>query len=143
MASVEGLVRNTTGRALPAAMAARRNPAIPGGTLRLTQTNQPTSAAAQETTSLAYQPSDAAVRLAVETPVAVPQDTVTTGSDDPYRVGTNSVVTGAVVGGIIGGTVVAIHTVGDNTREPLNWVAAVSAPIIGGLVGAGIGLIFR
>ncbi len=103
----------------------------------------PSLAAAQETTSLAYQPSDAAVRLAVETPVAVPQDTVTTGSDDPYRVGTNSVVTGAVVGGIIGGTVVAIHTVGDNTREPLNWVAAVSAPIIGGLVGAGIGLIFR
>ena len=103
----------------------------------------PSLAAGQVTTSLAYQPSDAAARLAVEPAADALQDTVRTGSDDPYRVGSNSVVIGAVVGGIIGGTVAAIHTVGDNTEEPLDWVAAVSAPIIGGLVGAGIGLIFR
>ena len=103
----------------------------------------PSFAAAQDEPSLAYQPSDAAVRLAAEPIEGVPQDSVQTGPDDPYHVGTNSVATGAMIGGIIGGTVVAIQTVSDNSSDPVGWIVAVSAPIVGGLIGAGVGLIFR
>jgi len=97
----------------------------------------------QDEPSLAYQPNDAGVRLAAAPAEGEPQDTVQIGSDDPYRVGTNSVVTGAMIGGLIGGTVVAIQTVSDTNSDPVAWLVAVSAPIVGGLIGAGVGLIFR
>lgn len=97
----------------------------------------------QDEASLAYRPSDAAVRLAAEPTGGARQDTVQTRSDDPYHVGTNSVVTGAVIGGIIGGTVVAIQTVSKTDSDPVGWLVAASAPIVGGLIGAGVGLIFR
>ena len=49
-----------------------------------------------------------------------------------------------IIGGIIGGLAVAIHTVtSDNQEEPLNWAVVVAAPIVGGLIGAGVGWLMR
>ena len=102
----------------------------------------PSLAMGQGTSSLAYRPSEAASRLAVTPSVGAPQDTVRTSSEDPYAVD-NSVVTGAAVGGIFAGTAVVINTLTAGDDEVTSWAAIVSAPIIGGLVGAGIGYLLR
>ena len=104
----------------------------------------PLPAQAQEATTLGYQPSSAAARLNVEAArVQAQQDTVTTNEVDPYAVGGNSVVYGAAIGGIIGATAIAINTLSDADRAPVDWSVALVAPIVGGAIGAGVGLLFR
>ena len=80
----------------------------------------PSAAQAQAATSVAYQPSPVAARLEGE-----------------------AVRFQAAIGGIIGGLAVAVHTISDNERDPVNWGVAVAAPIVGGLIGAGVGWLLR
>ena len=102
----------------------------------------PSAAQAQAATSVAYQPSPVAARLQGEAArFQATQDTVDS-KVDPYGVD-NSIVYGAAIGGIIGGLAVAVHTVSDNERDPVNWGVAVAAPIVGGLIGAGVGWLLR
>lgn len=115
-----------------------RNVIIAGAVLVLA----PSLVQAQEASSVAYRPSPAAARLQEDAARSeAAQDTVDT-TVDQYRVD-DSVVYGAAVGGIIGGLAVAVHTVSDNQGEPLNWAIAVTAPIVGGLIGAGVGWLIR
>lgn len=102
----------------------------------------PSAAAAQAVTSMAYRPSPAAARLQEAAGrFQTAQDTADT-NQDPYGVD-DSVVYGAAVGGLIGGLAVTVHTISDDQKEPLNWAVAVAAPIVGGLVGAGVGWLIR
>ena len=103
----------------------------------------PSVAQAQAATSVAYRPNPVAARLQGDAArFQAAQDTLDT-TVDPYGVD-NSVVYGAAIGGLIGGLTVAIHTVAaDNQDEPLNWAVAVAAPIVGGLIGAGVGWLIR
>lgn len=65
------------------------------------------------------------------------------GPDDPYRTGTSPVTYGAITGGLIGGAFVAVHTLRNTTDAPVDWGVALTAPIIGAALGAGIGLLFH
>jgi len=98
----------------------------------------PTIGAAQASSNVAYQPNPTAAKLNAEV-LATPQDTVVV---DQYAVD-NTVAYGAAVGGIIGGLAVAVHTLSENDRDPVSWGAAVAAPVLGGLIGAGIGYLIR
>jgi len=99
----------------------------------------PGTLAAQGTSSLAYRPNLEAVRINARADAAVAQDTVAV---DPYAID-NTVVYGAAVGGILGGLAVAVHTLSDDDRQPMSWTAAVGLPILGGLIGAGVGYLLR
>ena len=102
----------------------------------------PSAAVAQAATSVAYQPSPVAAMLEAEADrFQAAQDTVDSKVDS-YGVD-NSIVYGAAIGGIIGGLAVAVHTVSNNDRDPVNWGVAVAAPIVGGLIGAGVGWLLR
>ena len=104
----------------------------------------PAAVQAQAATSMAYQPSPAAARLQGEGDTALlraAQDTVDT-TVDPYGVDT-SIAYGAAIGGIIGGLAVAVHTLSDDESDPVSWGVAVAAPIVGGLIGAGVGWLIR
>ncbi len=98
---------------------------------------------AQAATSVAYRPNPVAARLQVDAArFQAAQDTVDK-TVDPYAVD-DSVVYGAAIGGIIGGLAVAIHTVASDSQDkPLNWAIAVAAPVVGGLIGAGVGWLIR
>ena len=115
-----------------------RNVIIAGVVLLLA----PSAAQAQAATSVAYRPNPVAARLQGDAArFQAAQDTLDT-TVDPYSVD-NSVVYGAAIGGIIGGLAVAVHTVSNDERDPLNWAVAVAAPIVGGLIGAGVGWLIR
>jgi len=104
----------------------------------------PSAVRAQAVSSVAYRPNPAAARLQGDANAArlrAVQDTVDT-TVDPYGVD-NSIVYGAAIGGVIGGLAVAVHTISDNERDPLSWGVAVAAPIVGGLIGAGVGWLIR
>jgi len=102
----------------------------------------PSAVRAQAAASVAYQPSPVAARLQGQAArFQATQDTVDS-KVDPYGVD-NSIVYGAAIGGIIGGLAVAVHTVSDNERDVVNWGVAVAAPIVGGLIGAGVGWLLR
>ena len=103
----------------------------------------PSAAQAQGIASVAYRPNAVAAGLQQDAArFQAAQDTVDT-TVDPYAVD-NTIVYGAAIGGIIGGLRVAIHTVAtDNQEEPVNWAVAVAAPIVGGLIGAGVGWLVR
>ena len=103
----------------------------------------PSAVQAQAATSVAYRPNPVAARLQGDAArFQAAQDTVDT-TVDPYAVD-DSVVYGAAIGGIIGGVSVALHTLVTNKQEePLNWAVAVTAPIVGGLIGAGVGWLVR
>ena len=116
-----------------------RNVIIAGAVLLLA----PFAVQAQAATSVAYRPNPVAARLQGDAArFQAAQDTVGP-TVDRYTVD-DSVVYGAAIGGLIGGLTVAIHTVTtDNQEEPLNWAVAVAAPIVGGLIGAGVGWLLR
>jgi hypothetical protein len=104
----------------------------------------PSAVQAQAGTSVAYRPNPAAARLQGDANAArlrAAQDTVAT-TVDSYGVD-DSVVYGAAIGGIIGGVAVAVHTISDNETDPVSWGVAVAAPIVGGLIGAGVGWLIR
>ena len=100
----------------------------------------PSVGGAQTSSTVAYLPNPASARLNADVEaLAVAQDTVKV---DPYEID-NTVVYGAAVGGIIGGLAVAAHTLTDDDRELVAWAAAVAIPVIGGLIGAGVGYLIR
>jgi hypothetical protein len=101
----------------------------------------PGTVAGQASSSLAYRPSPAAAGINTQAAVAATAATDTV-MVDPYAID-NSVAYGAAIGGIIGGVVVAVHTLADASNEPISWGAAVGLPILGGLIGAGVGYVLR